>query len=109
MGLNPSPDLDEEKYIYELISKGCGDAEILRALEAKFTERDRRTVQKIRKRYEIAEEVLRQSGRIRGVKGGSAKKDVEKIIEIHTNMQKGLRPVIDEDTGEIRYESYMEI
>ena len=108
MGLKQTPDFEEEMFIYEHIMKGCGDEEILRALKAKFQERDKRTVQKIRRKYAIAEEVLRKAGRLRGAQGASDKQDIEKY-EIHKNMHKGLLPVVDEDTGEITYQSVLEI
>ncbi len=111
MGRGEPLDTDEIRSICEYCLRGYSDEEIQRTLGRGRTDyRDLRTIRNIRRIFVIAQDVLReQLDKLKSMQDSLPEQDINKIIEIVDNVSKGRRPVVDKDTGEIKYESFIEL
>ena len=109
MGRNESPDVEEIKIICKQIIKGRTDRQIKSALEEDWGLRDLRTIRQIRRIFEAGQEVLMDNlSRTGKLTQGQLGEDINRVIDIVNHMSKGLRPIYDERTGKITYETWLE-
>lgn len=109
MGRSESLDIEEIKFICNQIIAGRTDTQIKSALEDGWGKRDIRTLRSIRRIFEAGQEVLIEHlGRTGEIAKGQLGEDISRTIDIVNHMCKGLRPVYDERTGEIKYETWLE-
>ena len=111
MGRAESLDIEEIKYICSQILAGRLDRQIKDDLEENWGKRDTRTIRLIRRVFEAGQEAfmehLTRTGRIAE---GQIAEDIRRTIDIVKHMAKGLRPVYyNERTGQVKYETWLEI
>jgi hypothetical protein len=102
---------EEIKFICRQIIAGRLDKQIKEDLEENWGKRDIRTIRLIRRVFEAGHEVvidhLRTTGRMAE---GQLSEDIRRTIDIVDHMVQGLRPVYqDKKSGEIKYETWLEI
>ncbi len=109
MGRNESPDIEEIKFICEQIIKGRTDNQIKSALEDDWGRRDIRTIRLVSRIFQVGKEVIMDElSRTGKLAQGQQGEDINRVIDIVNHMSKGLRPVYDEKTGKIEYETWLE-
>lgn len=109
MGRSESLDIEEIKFICIQIMAGRIDTQIKSALEEDWGKRDIRTIRLIRRVFEASKEVLMDDlSRTAKMARGQLGEDISRVIDIVNHMSKGLRPVYDERTGKIMYETWLE-
>ncbi len=109
MGRSESLDIEEIKFICRQILTGRTDTQIKSALEEDWGKRDIRTIRLIRRVFQAGQEVLMEDlSRTEKMTKGQLDEDIGRAIDIVNHMSKGLRPVYDERTGKITYETWLE-
>ena len=110
MGRAESLDSEEIKFICDQIMAGRTDTQIKGALAEDWGKRDIRTVRQIRRVFEACQEVLTERlAKTGNTAGGQLGEDISRTIDIVNHMAQGLRPVTDARTGQIVYETWLEI
>jgi Zn-dependent M16 (insulinase) family peptidase len=102
---------EEVRRICEYCLRGYSDEEIQRRLGRSETGlRSIRKIKEIRREFWVAQDFLIEKlEKLKSMQDSLPEQDVNRIIEIVNNMSKGRRPVYNKDTGEIRYEYFMEL
>jgi hypothetical protein len=109
MGQKESLDIEEIKFICRQIIAGRTDSQIKGALLEDWGKRDVRTIRQIRRIFQASQEVLMENfSKTEKMAKGQLSDDISRAIDIVNHMARGLRPVYDEKTGKITYETWLE-
>jgi len=109
MGRNESLDTEEIKFICNQIMEGRIDTQIKSALEEDWGKRDVRTIRLVRRVFVAGQEVIIEHLTKTGdVAKGLLAEDISRTIDIVNHMSKGSRPVYNERTGDVEYETWLE-
>ncbi len=109
MGLKESLDVEEIKFICRQIITGRTDAQIKSSLEEDWGKRDIRTIRQVRRVFEAGREVIMEHlDRTGEIAKDQLGEDFSRAIDVVNHMVRGLRPVYNEKTGKITYETWLE-
>jgi len=124
MGKGQDFSAEEIEFLVQCFMKGLSNKDIREEIqeETGLPPRSARSVGKIRKIYEAVKEAYEQKfyeaakekleGHLREMAEkaieGEAGLNIRQAIDIVEHMARGLRPIYDEKTGEISYETWLE-